>query len=318
MLPRLRRLFTIPAIPSWVAFVWSLVDHASNIQFVASFAQYGRPMIGLIGEYGWVGGILWLTYVVLGGPLPSMRGAVKPPDEEPSSDDDLATAVQRDLAASEALTSRAMRGIDQLDARNQTLAATLAQAGEIKAARTRIADMMTRLEARTDALVDAPMIQFVNAWMMPAWEKAISVLIPIRSDVKRRHGDRIEALLQMGVFDRAIPTWRAVKERISGERAGDLDELVTAMYEQYESIVRWIDEAGDMVEQPYADSRRFQEWQEEDRKLTDKLREFVASPSVATSKLASVRARIDEGGVNRIVRERLGKRPSSGRDGGVG
>lgn len=165
---------------------------------------------------------------------------------------------------------------------------------------------------------DAELVQFVNAWMMPAWQKATEVLIPIRGDVKSKHGERIEALLQMAVIDSAIATWRAVQERIKGERGGDLDGLVAAMYEKYELIVRWIDEAGDMVDQPWSDNRRFREWQAEDGKLLDHLRDFVARPAASSSALAVVYRRTEEGGVSKIVRERLAKRPSSGRPDGVG
>lgn len=164
---------------------------------------------------------------------------------------------------------------------------------------------------------DPDLVTLVNARLMPAWEAAMAVMSPIRSAVRSRYGEAVWALFQMGVFDQIDPARQAVKERIASERSGNLDPLVAAMYEKYEMMVRWIDGAGGMVDQPYADSRRFRDWIDEDARLIERLRDLVAEPSRASSALTEARRKIEEGGVAKVVRQRLAERPLSGRDGGI-
>jgi hypothetical protein len=77
------------------------------------------------------------------------------------------------------------------------------------------------------------LVQFVNAWFMPAWDQAIDRLLRIKGALNTRMGGSVELLLQKGIIDPAVASWRAVQERLRGERTersqrprgGDVSEL---------------------------------------------------------------------------------------------
>jgi hypothetical protein len=165
----------------------------------------------------------------------------------------------------------------------------------------------------------AELISFVNAWMMPTWQKALEDnLLPIRGEVKRAVGSSIEALLQLGIIDPAVDSWRSVQAKLAGEGDESLDALSARMYDKYELIVEWIWAAGDMVNLPSSDSRRFKEWQVADEKFLDRLRELVSLPKFRLSRLAATVKEKEDGGKAKQIRRNLAARPPSGREGGVG
>lgn len=70
---RLRRLFTIEAVPGWIVTLWKVVEQAANIDFLVSvWDRIGDDVSNAVTDWGWVFGILWLTYVALGGPIPQV------------------------------------------------------------------------------------------------------------------------------------------------------------------------------------------------------------------------------------------------------
>lgn len=158
---------------------------------------------------------------------------------------------------------------------------------------------------------DDDLIRFTNAWLIPAWDKAFSILLPYRSEVKKDLGDRIEALLQRGVIDPAVNSASAVRRYLNGERNGELDQLLAKMYEEYESVIRWLCELTEWIGHADADRRRITDWREFDHKAIDHLRDLVASPQLSRSSLAQSFRTHDEGGVAQIVRRTLDERAGS-------
>lgn len=166
---------------------------------------------------------------------------------------------------------------------------------------------------RSENTVPAPdtrLVQLSEAWMMPAWDKAIALLIAVRGAQQSRHPLQAE-LMQLGLFDPAVASWRAVQARIKGERTDDLDALMARMYEQYEMIVKWISFAGEAVGLPVPGSQPLLDWREDDAKCLDHIRDLVALPDFKISQLEQSYRTIQEGGVAKSVRQRLGASVSS-------
>lgn len=146
--------------------------------------------------------------------------------------------------------------------------------------------------------------QFLTAWMIPAWDKALDVLSAIRGKVRSDQGERIEALLKLGVIEPAADTNTAVQHRVNSMRTDALDPLIAEMYRKYELIVRWIWEAGDMVKW-YGPPHILKEWREADDKFLDQLRALVNLPTLDAPALRGAFKQFDEGGVAKIMRKNL-------------
>ena len=146
--------------------------------------------------------------------------------------------------------------------------------------------------------------QFLTAWMIPAWDKALDVLLALRGKVRSDQGERIEALLQMGVIEPAANARSAVQDRLNAERTDAIDPLVAEMYEKYELIVRWIWETGNMVRWT-GPPHLVEEWRRVDDKCTDHLRALVNLPTLDAPALRATFKKVDEGGVAKIMRKNL-------------
>lgn len=166
--------------------------------------------------------------------------------------------------------------------------------------------------------LDPQLIQFTNAWLLPAWHQAIEQMIQIRGEVRRTKGELMEALLQQAVMEPGGAAYGRLQTRLQDESDEPLEILIVELYGLYEDLVRWIWRVGASVNLPFSDSQRFQEWQENDGKLLDHLREMVASPDFEGTRLATVNLEAENGAVRKQVRYELTRRPSSGRKGGLG
>ena len=166
--------------------------------------------------------------------------------------------------------------------------------------------------------LDPQLIQFTNAWLLPAWHQAIHQMIQIRGEVRRTKGELMEALLQQAVMEPGGAAYTRLQARLHDESDEPLEILIVELYGLYEDLVRWIWQVGAEVGLPLSDSRRFQEWQENDGKLLDHMREMVALPDFEGTRLAAANLAAENGGVRQQVRYELARRPSSGRKGGVG
>lgn len=152
------------------------------------------------------------------------------------------------------------------------------------------------------------LIQFVNAWLMPAWDKALAILIRIRGQVRQIEGERIEALLQLGIIDRVVNSRRLLRERLAGEGVSPLEELAANAYRDYELLVKWIWHGGTRINlAAITDSQGFHDWQAADDKLLDHLRALIANPTLKLPNLSTTFREIEEGGAAKLVRLNLNR-----------
>ncbi len=150
------------------------------------------------------------------------------------------------------------------------------------------------------------LIQFVNAWLMPAWEKGLGILIRIRGEVRRIEGERIETLLQLGIIDPVVSSRTRLQERLAGQGISPLEELLADAYRNYELMVRWLWHGGITINlAAITDTQEFRDWQVADDKLLDNLRALVANPTLELPTLTIAFREIDEGGVAKQVRLKL-------------
>ena len=163
---------------------------------------------------------------------------------------------------------------------------------------------ITRVRELAGEPVPPELSQFLTAWMIPAWDNALNVLLALRGKVRSDQGERIEDLLKMGVVETAASARTSVQHRLDGERTDAIDPLVAAMYEKYELIVRWIWETGEMVEW-YGPPHVLKEWREADDKLLDHLRGLVNLPNLNAPALRGAFKKLDEGGIAKIMRKNL-------------
>jgi hypothetical protein len=180
---------------------------------------------------------------------------------------------------------------------------------------------LRQIEAR-DALLHPPvvppppeLVQFVNAWFMPAWDKAMDLFSPICRAVTANTGEAQGALLEMAVLHPAKASCTAVQERLRGERADDFNKLIADMYRHYESIVRWVVQAERMANWRFDNDSRIGEWRREDDKLLDHLRALVALPHFASTSLQLAFKELDDGGTVKYFRRELEKRDARYSDG---
>ena len=152
------------------------------------------------------------------------------------------------------------------------------------------------------------LIQFVNAWLMPAWDKALDILVRIRGQVRQTEGERIEALLQLGIIDPVVSSRRLLRERLAGQGNSPLEELVADGYRHYELVVKWLWHGGTTINlAAIVDSQDFRDWQAADDKLLDHLRALIAHPTLELPNLSTAFREIEEGGVAKLVRLNLNR-----------
>jgi hypothetical protein len=150
------------------------------------------------------------------------------------------------------------------------------------------------------------LIQFVNAWLMPAWDKALEILIRIRGQVRQIEGERIEALLQLGIIDPVVKSRTRLRERLAGQGFSPLEELIADAYRAYELLVKWIWHGGMTINlAAITDSQGFHDWQAADDKLLDHLRALIANPTLKLPNVSTAFREIEEGGVAKLVRLNL-------------
>ena len=152
------------------------------------------------------------------------------------------------------------------------------------------------------------LIQFINAWLMPAWDKALDILVRIRGQVRQIEGERIEALLQLAIIDRVVNSRSLIRERLAGQGVSPLEELAANGYRDYELLVKWIWHGGTTINlAAITDSQGFHDWQAADDKLLDHLRALIANPTLELPNLSKAFREIEEGGVAKLVRLNLQK-----------
>jgi hypothetical protein len=150
------------------------------------------------------------------------------------------------------------------------------------------------------------LMQFVNAWLMPAWDKALELLVRIRGQVRQIEGERIEALLQLAVIDPVVNSRTRLRERLAGQGLSPLEELIADAYRAYEFLVKWIWHGGMKINlATITDSQDFHDWQAADDKLLDHLRALIANPTLKLPNLSTAFREIEEGGVAKLVRLNL-------------
>jgi MFS family permease len=156
---------------------------------------------------------------------------------------------------------------------------------------------------------DSPeLIQFVNAWLLPAWEKALGILVRIRGEVRRIEGERNEALLQLGVIDPTVSSRRLLQDRLSGQGTSPLEMVVADAYRSYEVVVKWLWHGGMTINLAViANCQDFHDWQVADEKLLDHLQALIANPTLELPNLTVAFREIEQGGVAKLVRLNLKK-----------
>lgn len=156
---------------------------------------------------------------------------------------------------------------------------------------------------------DSPeLIQFVKAWLLPPWEKALGIIVRIRGEVRRIEGERIEQLLQLGVIDPVVSSRTRLQERLAGQGTSPLEELVAEAYRKYELLVGWLWHGGITIDlAAITDTQDFRDWQVADDKLLDHLRALIANPTLELPTLTVAFREIEEGGVAKLVRRNLSR-----------
>lgn len=190
---------------------------------------------------------------------------------------------------------------------------------------TRLAEMVAEDERRRREAegyaaprpYDDKIIQWVNAWLEPAWDKAIPYLLELRDEQKRiaEPVHQYQALLlQEAVIEPAARARGDVQKWIRHDTDApleSLDTLAAAMYRQYERMVAHIWQAGAAFGVTWWHKpRQLEEWQEIDKGTLDRLRELTAAPEFGDSELRPACREVIEGGAGKLYRDRiLGRGP---------
>lgn len=152
------------------------------------------------------------------------------------------------------------------------------------------------------------LVIFATASFIPAWHCCIDVVVYLRGQIRRLEGERNEALFQL-VLDKGNPAWRALQDRMtSGSSTVPLDRLLADAYEAYELMVRWIKLGGELHDVPRAADPRLIAWREADERMTGRMTELLADPTVRAPALAGTRTSVVNGGDAALTRQWLFKR----------
>jgi hypothetical protein len=158
-------------------------------------------------------------------------------------------------------------------------------------------------------------VQFANAWMLPAYDKALNALLPIRNGLQEGdHRDRLLAnLLQHAIIEPAAGANGSVRNRIAGTDDRPLDALIADLYEKYQWIATWIWHGIELVDQSVF-AGALADWRAIDEKCLDRLREVIGLPQLASSALRSSVEQVGWGeGVRKGLSDRLASQ-AEGRD----